>query len=302
MPFVGSAAASPDVPVCIVFSKDRAMQLDGLLRSMQRHTRGAIRVHVLYATSSEAHDACYRELMNEYADSAVEFIGGAEGARFRRAVMRVLRTSPARACLFLVDDIMFTEDVDVASFAELASAECVPSLRLGANLRIAYTSSAEQPLPHFLEGDGPEEHSAAPDDDALLRWKWADAELDWAYPLSVDGNIFDRRKLLGSLRLLPFTSPNSLEARLQRRLRSWRGTEGVCFAKSRIVNIPINRVQSEYENLHGVVHQDELATLWRTGNRIDVSRLDGFRNRSAHEEIDLPLAHPEADPEHGYDR
>jgi hypothetical protein len=71
-----------------------------------------------------------------------------------------------------------------------------------------------------------------------------------------------------------------------------RQTRGVCFPKSRTVNIPANRVQSDRLNRHGERHQDELAKLWLSGYRLDVAALDGYVNEAAHEEIDLPMVRP----------
>jgi hypothetical protein len=62
-------------------------------------------------------------------------------------------------------------------------------------------------------------------------------------------------------------------------------TWGVAFRESRLVNIPINRVQSEVENVHGEQHQHDLLLLWKQGYRMDVSNLESIVNTGVHEEI-----------------
>jgi len=55
--------------------------------------------------------------------------------------------------------------------------------------------------------------------------------------------------------------------------------------KSRIVNIPCNRVQVEVDNRHGSEHQDALLEKWNQGFQMNYRKIYGFVTESAHQEI-----------------
>ena len=61
------------------------------------------------------------------------------------------------------------------------------------------------------------------------------------------------------------------------------------FRKSRIVNIPANKVQEEINNLHGAIHQDDLLQKWFDGLAIDYAQFRGWNNRSVHQEANFPF-------------
>jgi hypothetical protein len=127
----------------------------------------------------------------------------------------------------------------------------------------------------------------------LLAWLWKYGELDWKYPLSLDGHIFKRMEILALLKTLDFDSPNRLEEKLQKfqAVFSWR--LGVCYAKSRLVNIPYNRVNTDIKNRHGSVHQENMLRIWNKGYRIDRKSYYGIVNESAHQEFPLHLTSQE---------
>ena len=72
----------------IIFSRDRAMQLDGLLRSFFLHCKDASRAHmsVLYKATDERHSFQYQVLSAEYA-GRVDF---KEQQHFRRDMLSIL--------------------------------------------------------------------------------------------------------------------------------------------------------------------------------------------------------------------
>ena len=62
---------------------------------------------------------------------------------------------------------------------------------------------------------------------------------------------------------------------------------GVCYRASKIVNLPVNRVQNDSDNLHGVVHQDELLEKWQQGYQLNCSKLYNLKPESVHQEMEL---------------
>ena len=120
-------------------------------------------------------------------------------------------------------------------------------------------------------------------------WRWADGKLDWNYPLSVDGHFFARREIAAMASLISFGAPNSFEDQLQIFKPLFDRRYGIGYKKSRMVNVPCNRVQQEINNLSGNTHPDELLARWQNGFQIDYKKIYGTSNESAHQELILPL-------------
>ena len=69
---------------------------------------------------------------------------------------------------------------------------------------------------------------------------------------------------------LKFSGPNSFEKARQVFRPVFARRLGVCFRESRLVNLPINMVQTERENYHGDVQPDFLLEQWESGQKIAV--------------------------------
>ncbi|MDY6825257.1 MAG: glycosyltransferase family A protein [Thermodesulfobacteriota bacterium] len=285
--------ANPEVARCIVFSKDRAMQLHGLLSSYLEQVTPVQPVTVLYDASTESHHRAYADVIEIFLNTSdmIEFVDQTEAigkcarrkrmGAFKAVLLDILLGADAGKVFFLVDDLVFIEPVDMKALLAIDTSRFVPSLRLGKNLSRCYVVDKVQPLPVFV--DSPATH---PD---MIAWKWKSGELDWAYPLSVDGHLFDRREIAAMAALIPFSAPNTFEDRLQWFLPFFENRLGVAYKKSRIVNIPLNRVQKDIDNRFGTVHQDDLLEKWQSGYQIHYEKLYRFYNESVHQEMALPL-------------
>jgi len=261
---------------CIVFSKDRALQLHALLGSMHELATPQVPVHVLFMASSEPHRQAYDEVRRLAAGRDVHF--HPQQRLFRQELLALLESLDCATVFFLVDDLLFIEPVDLARLAAFDCRTHVPSLRLGLNLSRCYTLQAEQARPAAEPVPGQPE---------LISWRWEEGEHDWGYPLSVDGHLFDRREMAIMARHAMFSAPNSFEDALQAYRDLFVGRIGVCYRKSRLVNIPCNKVQVENRNLAGTIHPDLLLVQWQQGLQMDYRQLLGVANESAHQEIPL---------------
>jgi hypothetical protein len=267
---------------CVVFSMDRALQLHALLFSYFALARNAVPITVLYRCSTPEHAAAYGDLRQLLHGHPVEFVRQEAASEFRVHLLRILHAIDAPRVFFLVDDDLFIESVDMADFVAVDTAREVASLRLGTSLRHSYVVDREQPLPAFAPGSS-EEGGAA----RKLRWHWKSGTLEWGYPLSLDGHLFDRDEFIAMVELTPFESPNTLEANLQRFNRVFQLRDGVCYVNPVIVNIPCNVVQKDFANRHGNLAAHRLLELWQQGLCMDYGRLQGLRPESTHQEVDL---------------
>jgi len=268
----------------VVFSMDRAIQLHALLATYARNVADSPRLHLLYRATTDAHGAAYREVIDEFGGLLASVTRQPARDTFRNQLLEILGGLAVDRLFFLVDDIVFIEPVDFGDLIPADPRSFVPSLRLGANLTSSYVVRQRQPLPALRSWP-----SRMPGGPELLRWRWSEGIHDWSYPLSVDGNVFARNEIVVLANHTSFDSPNSFENGLQQYAPFFQSRFGICYAKSRIVNIPWNRVQQEVANFHGSIHQDDLLREWQNGRRLDHEALQGFVNESVHQELPLQL-------------
>lgn len=258
---------------CIVFSMDRALQLDALLRSFFLNKEGDCPIRVIYKTSNQKHQKAYDEIAKRYEHRVV--MQSENKRSFKDVLLEALCELDVGKIFFLVDDIIFTEKVDFTMLSSVDTSKYIFSLRMGNHLNFSYVVNQPQSLPLFI------------DDKNYLYWHWNMGELDWNYPLSVDGHIFNKREIMAMANHFDFKAPNSFEGVLQNEKDLFQQRIGMSYKKARIVNNPCNKVQSEVANLHGTLHQDELLSLWENGYEIDIIPLQGYVNKSVHEEIEF---------------
>lgn len=267
---------------CIVFSKDRAMQLHAFLTSFYEKITPSITAHVLYHTSNDDHQQAYDDLQQLHSGLPVRFHRQTDNKSFRNDLIALLKAFQESKIIFFVDDIVVTEKIDLNDLLRFDPDKFVPSLRMGLNIKKNYTSNKPQPLPDLKNGP-------SSDSDKIV-WLWREGILDWGYPLSVDGHIFSRHELLSIIKLIHFSAPNTLEDALQTFNPLFTDRLGVAYAKSKIMNIPCNKVQEENKNIYGTIHQDSLLRKWHDGLAIDLTNIYGYNNTSPHEEIDIKFA------------
>lgn len=278
---------------CIIFSKDRPMQLHALLQSMALNVDGIELIQVIYAASNPDFEVAYETVIRLNQGANLIFVNESKSdASFSKLVTRSLGKVDSHATFFLVDDIVFTRRIDIQAAASLATETCIPSLRLGLNIRHNYmtqTALRKPPLrKHKVPPSGPTSISRKPEC-AIYSWNWGSGEGDWGYPLSLDGNIFTTSYLRNLLRKLFFNSPNTLEQAMQCDIKSFVRRIGICGEFSMIVNLPINRVQQDFNNSFGTIHQNELLSKWREGYSIDITEMLDLVNVSVHQDIPIKL-------------
>ena len=262
---------------CIVFSKDRALQLHALLATCHEKVASPVPLYVLYQTTSSSHQKAYEDVISLFSNHQISFIKQENDDSFRKDLLNLLELLTAERVFFLVDDVLFIEDFDIKDFVKFDTDKFVPTLRMGPNLKKCYTVQKEQPLPGLM-----------PDiikDKDKIAWEWDQGVYDWSYPVSLDGHFFSTQEITTMIQLIDFSAPNTLEDQLQKFRRFFLFRMGVCYKKSKIVNIPCNKVQEENKNLCGNIHQDFLLEQWQKGYQMDYQQLYGFNNTSAHQEI-----------------
>ncbi len=262
----------------VVFSKDRALQLHALLSSYYEQVSDPAPLTVLYAASTAGHQAAYGQVFEAFGARPLEAVFEDGTLPFREQLVGILDKTKTARIFFLVDDMLFIRPVELSRLMDFDPRNSIASLRLGTNLKMAYTTQSPQPPPVLRE--------VSVD---LLEFDWRQGRLDWAYPLSLDGHIFWAPEIRLLAQNLDHRSPNTFEAALQQYLPYFQWRSGLCYRKSRTLNLPVNRVQQDNQNLHGNIHQDYLLEQWQKGRQMDYRSWYGFENISCHQEVEIKL-------------
>lgn len=261
----------------LIFSKDRAMQLDATLRSLQFHCGdlSSLQLTVLYQASTLAHQKQYHTLIVEHP--LVEFIRETD---FKSQVCAILNNYDF--VLFLVDDNLFVRAFSLEQIvAAMKHSHDILgfSLRLGQNTVYCYPARTSQQLPEFTQHDG------------LLKFDWTVSKLDFAYPLEVSSTLYRVPDLLELLAQLPFTNPNTLEAWLANCKELFLTKRYLlCYPCSITFCNPVNKVQNVFANRAGediCYSADELSELFEDGYRIAIEHYAGFIPNACHQEVKL---------------
>ena len=251
----------------IIFSKDRALQLEALIRSYYHYSINPVRLKILYSASNASFLEGYDKLIKQFSDKSIQFYREQD---FKKDLITLIESIKVSKVLFLVDDIVFKKEFDCEVFTKIEPKIELLSLRHGKHLNYAYTVQKKQDLP-ILKTYSKLENT--------LTWSWENSVQDWAYPLSLDGHLFDTLEMKTLINLLDFKAPNSL----------FKKRRGICYPLSIIVNNPCNKVQVEHDNFHGTTDASFLNSEWLNGKHIDLAPFHEIENASVHQELPLKL-------------
>lgn len=231
----------------IVFSRNRAMQLDALLTSMELFTPGVFDVTVSYRYDSEEFEQGYKTVQREHPSAFL-----VKRCHLKADILKLLEHARANVAFFTDDDVFYRK---ISEREMKIPSDCLCfSPRLGLNTNYCYPMNRDQKV----------------------------GELDFKYPWSIDGHVYRREAIVKRfLETGHFDTPNDLESSLQDRIDhkiNW-------LEQSCLVNIPHNIVQSQYPNRNGGQSFKDLNRRFLAGERIDLTAMDFSNVRAAHQEI-----------------
>ncbi len=275
--------ASTDKAVdLLVFSFNRPLQLYAFLESVERYIEGLSTITVLYRASSNDFQEGYEQVRQRFAQ--VNFVRQENDnphANFKQHVLNSLEESPSPYILFGVDDVIVKDSVSLKECVGLMEDTHANGffLRMGKNITnhyladVSLTHDTNVPLYNeILSG--------------VCAWQFRNGKHEWAYPNTVDMTIYRKKDIKPVLVSLSFTTPNTLEGQ-------WYGSSdftnvGLCFAESKIVNLPLNVVQEEKHNnmlLNRTTYNldvHDLLNKFNQGLKIDIEPLHSMENSAPH--------------------
>lgn len=272
----------------IIFSKNRPAQLELLLRSMNIFYVGAFTNNVSVLYKIESSDTQQNiEITNGYdivkgKYESVNFIeedtflkNFADYSNFKNQTIELINPGLPYT-QFFVDDQVFIRPFSIeceqfALFNRFKPSMYSMSLRLGKNIDYCYSLNIKTRLPIF--------HAST------TAYNWQNCFGDWGYPMSVDGNIFFTEDILTSIKAIDFYHPNSLEGGLFNNPFENKPLS-ICLPSSVVINVPANKVQSDYQNRSMNVNIREMNNLFLDGAIIDLNLIAGGEYNAPHVELE----------------
>lgn len=245
-----------DAPHLLIFSKDRACQLDSLLRSIKDHFVPLPEsITVLYKTTTPEFLKGYRILEDKKIFAKAQFI---KEQKFEQDVHRVMAGfSDDSLVMFFVDDNIVFKQCDVRTVLDaFTQKHLFVSTRVSRNY-------PQDTAPVFLQND------------SYLEWKWNYNKrhwVTWNYPFSVDGNIFHGNHIKKIIQKISFSAPNSFEGHMHFCRHAWwikRIPLALSLKDVSVFNNPLNKVQTEGETWHKEVTAEYLNEKYCDGYCID---------------------------------
>lgn len=264
----------------IIFSKDRACQLDLLIRSIKDHYRFGT-ITVLYATSTCDYQKGYDLIKEKYKDVKLVW-----QIPFKHTLIDTIR-SGGRWVTMMVDDSVFINEVspeEISTMTDQVDRNKLVkggSLVMGLNVTYSYSHNHAMNVPIKDIGSN------------VYRWKWTkeDKYTDWGYPHQVGGNVWEKGYLLDVLHKKKFDHPTIMESKLNwpYRKRKRSTPQMVCFGKTKVLTIPVNYIpKSTNENRNsGKYSLEALNELYLDGYRISTENIYNISTNAICKEIDF---------------
>jgi hypothetical protein len=265
---------------CVIFSKDRALQLYALLESMQMYTSFNYRIIILFKASNVENKKSYHELISESKIFSLNIKWVEEIGDFKNNLLSILNQVNTNRIFFLTDDDIFINKFNFASCKKFACDKFIFSLRHSKNITKSYNEKKLINSPKFLKSLV---------NNKFLEFKWFEGSGEWSDPWSVNGHIYCLNEIKILSEILTYSGPNSYEASLKLLNFLMENKIGVCCAQSKIVNIPINITQSEWKNRSGNLSVTNYLLAWKKGKKLNILGLKGHNPSSTHEIHKLPF-------------
>lgn len=265
----------------IVFSKNRAAQLDFFLRSAKARATMFEPISVLFTASNASFMEGYHRCQKRHPE--VVFC---REHHFQTAVETLLEEGSTPYVSFFCDDDVFFRPLFWQSWPNrildrFKQVLCV-SLRLGENTLQCYPMNLNQKLPVTIPPIQP----------GVMAWEWKGAIGDWGYPGSLDGHVFRRHTLREILREREYTNPNRMEDQLNDACKQREEPYMASYTRSLLVNIPANRVNSTHPNRFGEhigIEPEVLNAAYLGGKQVKLASFHETTITAAHVELPLVL-------------
>ncbi|MCP4142058.1 MAG: hypothetical protein GY755_17575 [Chloroflexi bacterium] len=311
----------------IIFSRDRAMQLDATLQSFFFHCQNAdiVNIRVLYKTTDARHDAQYQSLIQEYKgqvffkrekgfqDDLLSFLGSLNPpplfswvrmiSRFtpkeKSFLYRLWRRAIGSLLLFLAKVVslpkgqyvffLVDDNIFVRNFCLQEASDSLINEKksLGFSFRLGQNTTY-----CYTQEKSQKVPNLINLQNNIYSYNWTKADGDFNYPLEVSSSLYRFRDIYPLLIGLQFNNPNHLEKQLAYNARFYKKKYPLltCYQTSVTFCNPVNIVQTTVLNRTGEAIQytaEELSARFEQNERIKIESYDGFIPNACHQEVHL---------------
>ncbi len=254
---------------CLIFTKDRACQLDLLLRSLNDNFLQDLNINIIYKATDGLYLAAYNNLIKSYPQYNWFF-----ETDFVSQSREVFNSFKNEFMVNFVDDEIVIRKDSIEPALDLLRDESVHgiSLRMNPSISYCYTANKPDPQPIFqTEGD-------------LYKWNWRsmDPTVNWGYPSCINSHVYKTADFKKYLSGIKYDTVNGLEG-MYNNIKSTFRMYMVCFNKSKTINIANNLVQTG-TNRHGTNQAFSLQSLndkFLDGGRLSTNGLYNIDNQMA---------------------
>jgi histo-blood group ABO system transferase len=275
--FSHTGQAEQNTADVIIFSYDRPLQLYAMLESLYKYTTNINSVAVVYRTSNDRFAQAFNTVSIDFPE--VTFLHQQSVDDFKTLTVNAIENSTSDYIVFAVDDNIVKDTTCLSECIEWLEKTNAYGfyLKLGTHLNYCYTENKPQAVPPYQSVH-----------ESICSWQFKDGEKDWNYPNTVDMTLYRKKDIIDLYRSLPYTNPNLLEGNWA----SWWVTYGapsnfgLFYEKSKILNIPLNKVQTIF-----MLNRDmelytpqELLEKFNAGYKMDIEPLHHMENKAVHTE------------------
>ncbi len=184
----------------LIFSKDRAMELNSLLESIQDHFNVFKKITILYRYSNDNFKKGYDKIIKKFGNMNIDWI---LESNFKADSIKIINSFIEKYCILFVDDEWFIRTPNIEQIYEtMQDNEVVGfSLRLGDNFTYAWNAGVKHVLPEFIRNAN------------VIKWQWKKCHKnsDYGYPFNLNSMIRRTVEFQELVNRVDFTYPNNFE-------------------------------------------------------------------------------------------
>ena len=220
---------------CVIFTKDRACQLDALLRSINDNFKELTNITIIFKASNPNFLKGYKILHRKFP----KYRWVVEN-NLISDIKNVVSGFSQTYCMMFVDDEMVIRDQPIIKplslLAQKPQIHCL-SLRMGTNVNYTYTASMESPPPPFTK--------YSHDDTVLHQWEWGklNGNADWGYPSCVNSHLYRTSFFKPLIVNMTYKTVNAMEGAFNGN-RPKFPPHMICFTEPKTISVANNVVQN----------------------------------------------------------
>ena len=264
----------------LIWSKNRATQLELCLRSIKAKFKPAHKIIVQYTYDNNEYKKAYDIVSKKYPN--VIFIKEDD---FRNTLVKLINTFENEYCMFFTDDDVFVKPVSVKEYEFLMgvykSNQNIHVLSFRMNMSINFCNPANTAI---------ERPSSFIESEEYLLWNWQQPGINrhycWGYPMAINSHLYPRERIVDQIKRSDFHNVNSLESRLNGK-RWFDKPLILSFNETKVFNVQNNFVQgSRMKEEHFNQSIKMLNDKFLQGYRLSTKNLYGMNPQRAHGAIE----------------